>query len=273
MTFRGALLAGTAALLMSSASAFAADLGGMKGGSIKDGGYVQAEPHARLGGLYLRGDFGWASQDIGSMYEPPAYELSNKSISSTTMWGAGIGYYFSRNVRGDLTLDWRNNADVRGSVTDGLATVQGERQFGVKNLVGLMNVYYDFDLRSHFTPYIGVGLGFARNTTSSGSVAISGCDALDALGQPACQADFEGATKWNAAGALMAGFSAKLHDRLHLDAGYRFLYLGDSHTGDIRITRAVGSTVTGPGPTSTPDPFVYDQHAHEVRVGLRWDIK
>ena len=272
MKLRGALLAGTAALLLSSVSAFAADLGGMKGGSIKDGGYVQAQPHQRLGGLYLRGDFGWASQDLGSMYEPPAYELSNTSIGSTTMWGAGVGYYFSRNVRADFTMDWRREAEARGSVLDSLATVQGERQFGIKNMVGLFNVYYDFDLRSHFTPYIGVGLGFARNTTTAGSVVISGCDAVDPLtGGPACSADFDGATKWNAAGALMAGFSAKLHDRLHLDAGYRFLYLGDSHTCDIRITRT--AIPVGPAPDTTPDPFVFDQYAHEVRVGLRWDIK
>ena len=141
-------------------------------------------------------------------------------------------------------------------------------------MVALANVYYDFDLRSHFTPYLGVGLGFARNSTSSGSVVISGCDAIDPItGGVACSADFDGRTKTNAAGALMAGFSAKLRDRLHFDAGYRFLYLGDSHTGDIRITRAAGSTVTGPAPSSTPDPFVFDQFAHEFRVGLRMDLK
>ena len=45
--------------------------------------------------------------------------------------------------------------------------------FGVKNMVALANLYYDFDTRSHFTPYLGVGLGFARNTTSAGHVNIA----------------------------------------------------------------------------------------------------
>jgi opacity protein-like surface antigen len=265
------MLASAAMLLMSSASGMAADLGGMKGGSIKDG-YAPAHVYEASRGIYLRGDYGWASQDLGSMYEPPNYNLSQVSIANTHMFGLGLGYYFSANVRGDVTFDWRRSADARGSVNDHLATVQGERQFSIKNMVTLANLYYDFDTRSHFTPYIGVGLGFSRNTTSSGSVVISGCDAIDPLtGTPACSADFDGKTKTSAAGALMAGFSAKLKDRLHFDAGYRFLYMGDSHTGDIRITRT--AVPVGPAPTSTPDPFVNDQFAHEFRVGLRWDIK
>lgn len=259
MNIRGALLAGAAAILMSSASAMAADLGGMKGGSIKDG-YVAAEPsHGRISGLYLRGDFAWASQDLSGIYEPPAYDLHSTSIGSTMSWGGGVGYYFSKNVRADFTLDWRRAADVTGTVSDTTATVQGERQFSVKNMVGLFNVYYDFDLRSHFTPYLGVGLGFARNTTSAGTVAVT-CGT--------CTVDFDGATEWNAAAAVMAGFSARLHDRLHLDAGYRFLYMGDAHTGDIRV--ACASVCTS---ATSADPKVSDLTAHELRVGLRWDIK
>jgi opacity protein-like surface antigen len=257
------MLAGAAMLLMSTASGMAADLGGMKGGSIKDG-YAPAHVYEAGRGIYLRGDYGWASQDLGSMYEPPNYNLSQVSIANTHMFGLGLGYYFSANVRGDVTFDWRRSADARGSVTDTSATVQGERQFSIKNMVTLANLYYDFDTRSHFTPYIGVGLGFSRNTTSAGHVELSGCQAA------LCSAEFDGKTKTSAAGALMAGFSAKLKDRLHFDAGYRFLYMGDSHTGDIRITRAVPA----PGaPDGSPDPFVYDQFAHEFRVGLRWDIK
>ncbi len=262
MTNRGLILAGLAAVLLGSASAQAADLGGMRGGSIKDG-YVPQMVDNVGARWYLRGDYSHAWQGLGSMTEPPNYDLTMTSIANTNSFGFGIGHYFSKSVRGDITLDWRRDAAARGSVNDGVATVQGERQFGISNMVALANLYYDFDTRSHFTPYIGVGLGFARNTTKAGTVALSGCQLLT------CSADFEGATSTNAAAALMTGFSARLHDRLHLDAGYRFLYLGNAHTGDIRITRPVGDT----GPTSSPDPIVHDLHAHEFRVGLRWDIK
>ncbi len=273
MSKRGTILAGLALALMSTVSASAADLGGMKGGSMKDDGYMPAmqQPHAR--GLYLRGDFAWAHQDLGSIYEPPAYTLSTPSIESTPSWGLGVGRYFSNNVRGDLTFDWRSEAKVRGTVGDQLATVMGEREFGVKNLVALANIYYDFDTRSHFTPYLGVGLGFARNTTTAGRVNVvaHATDPCFVVTVGTCTAEFDGATKTNVAGALMAGFSAKLHDRLHLDAGYRFLYMGNAHTGDIRTTYTpvVGVPVNG----TTADPLVNDLIAHEFRVGIRWDIK
>ena len=57
MKIKGKALAAIAALLMSSAGVMAADLGGMKGGSIKDGGYSPAQVHETQRGIYLRGDF------------------------------------------------------------------------------------------------------------------------------------------------------------------------------------------------------------------------
>ena len=50
--------------------------------------------------------------------------------------------------------------------------------------------------------------------------------------------------------------------RLHLDVGYRFLYLGDAHTGESRRRRP-----------ATPGPRLDDVTAQEIRVGLRWDIR
>jgi len=92
-------------------------------------------------------------------------------------------------------------------------------------------------------------------------------------------ANFGDDSNWSAAGALMAGFSFRIDrgghapvsikdqpmaaepGRLHLDVGYRFLYLGDVHTGGI-----VGSV-------PTPGPRLDDLTAQEIRVGLRWDIR
>lgn len=274
MTIRGPLLAALAAVLLSSASAVAADLGGMKGGSMKDTDYMPAMHQPTMAKFYIRGDYSHAWQAVGSMYEPPIYDLTNVGLANTNSWGLGVGYYFSKNVRGDFTLDMRRQAEAYGSVIDDHATVMGERRFGIKNTVGLFNVYYDFDTRSHFTPYLGVGLGFARNTTSAGHVNVI-AHATDACVDPlvaTCEATFDGATKWSAAGAVMAGFSARLADRFHIDAGYRFLYLGGARTGDI-MTRSVdvatGTVTNG----SSSDPIVRDMSAHEFRVGLRMDIR
>ena len=263
--FGRSVLAASTLVLMSAAGAYAADL---NGGSIKDSGYMPPMA-SRAAALYLRGDFSAGSTEFGSITEPPAYTHSDARISSSRFGGGGIGYYFSPSVRGDLTLDGSNTASARGTVLDGVATLQGERQFGVRHLVGLANLYYDFDTRTRFTPYLGVGLGFAHNTASAGSVNIVGCD-TGSTGAPNCAATIGSSTKTNAAGALMAGFSAKLADRWSLDAGYRFLYLGDAQTGDIQITRAV--PVAG-APNSTPSITVHDMYDHQFRVGLRMDVR
>jgi opacity protein-like surface antigen len=126
--------------------------------------------------------------------------------------------------------------------------------------VFLANLYYDIDLRSRFTPYIGVGIGFAYNRTTTGTVADT------------CGCGFTGVTiasdsKWTAAGALMGGFSFAMRDRLHIDAGYRYLMLGDAHTGLIT------GTVAGGGGGQSGDPVIKDMWSHEFRVGLRYDIR
>jgi hypothetical protein len=61
--------------------------------------------------------------------------------------------------------------------------------------------------------------------------------------------------KDSSVGATMPG-------RLHLDMGYRFLYLGDASTG-----HAIG--VAPP----TPGPRLEDITAHEFRIGLRYDLR
>jgi opacity protein-like surface antigen len=267
MTLLRASIVGAVLLAGSPFAADAADLNGKMGG-MKDGGYAAPVQAPRpMGGIYLRGDYTYAWKDLGSMYEPPAYELTQIGIDNGSAFGFGVGYHFSHNVRGDVTFDFGREADTYGAVLDGAATVQGVRRFGIKSNVALFNLYYDFDKGSRFSPYLGVGLGVAWNKTSGGFVDIAA--AYPCVSNPTpCAATFDGAKKTNAAGALMAGFTSKITDRLSLDAGYRFLYLGDARTGDIVITNP------NPGdPTGSPDPKVNDLHQHELRVGLRWDIK
>jgi opacity protein-like surface antigen len=142
--------------------------------------------------------------------------------------------------------------------------------FDFKSSVILANLYYDFRPYERFTPYIGVGLGAAYHSTSGG--VFTGCGGCG---------PYDGGSNWSAAGALMAGFSVRIdrggHERisikdqpvaaepgrLHLDVGYRFLYLGDVHTGGI----------IGAGIPPTPGPRLDDVTAQEIRVGLRWDIR
>lgn len=250
---RSTLLLGVALVLGTAGSAMAADLGSYGGGSMKDGP-VAMPMEAPSRSLYIRADGAYNWFDDPSMTEAGIYTLSDTAIDGTWSFGGGVGRYFGGGFRGDLTWDHISEADAEGTLRDHAADLEGARKFGFKSDVFLANMYYDFDHGNRFTPYIGLGLGFARNKTTAGTVDTCGCGT----------ATIEEGKETHVAGAAMAGFQLKLRDRLSFDAGYRFLYLGSVETGAI-----IAPTSTAP---IAEDPTVEDIHAHQIRFGLRYDI-
>ncbi len=261
--FRASMILGAALLAGSVATASAADL---HRGSIKDS-YAPAAPvSSGPSSWYVRIDGGHGRFDDPTMIEDGRFDLTGAKIDDTWTLGGGVGYYFSKNVRADITWDHRFEADARGSIPGiGLTPFPGERKFGLKSDVVMANLYYDIDTRTRFTPYIGVGIGFAHNTTTTGSVADSCACGFNSV-------SIAGDSKWSTAGALMSGMSINVRDRMHIDAGYRFLMLGDAHTGLI-----TGNAIPAGGGPAAPaqagDPVMKDLWSHEFRVGLRWDIR
>ena len=247
------IIAGAVLLVASAAGANADYYGGMK-----DMPVATIQPAS----WYVRGDTGYSWMDAGDL-SGAITPFGSRSLDHNWAIGGGIGYYFGRGIRGDVTYDYRFKTDVHGG---GAFTTD----FDVKSSVILANLYYDFRPTERFTPYIGVGLGAANHSTSSGAIITCGGVCLP----------YDGDSNWTAAGALMAGFSIRLDrgshapvsikdgpvytepGRLHLDVGYRFLYLGDAHAGNL-----VGAVFP------TPGPRLEDVTAQEIRVGLRWDIR
>ncbi|MBX7106883.1 MAG: outer membrane beta-barrel protein [Gemmataceae bacterium] len=251
-SFRGFVMAG-AALAATSFGASAADLYGGRG-SIKDD-YI---PVARgCPSWYGRVDAGYVGYDSPAVTEIGVDDYLRTKIDDTWSIGGGIGHYFSCNVRGDITVDHRFKSDVHGFNGNNQSPVNGTHKFGYDTTTVMANVYYDFDMRSRFTPYIGVGLGWVQNSISAGT----GRGVGDFGGNPITIAAHDNG---HVAAALMTGFSLALRERLALDAGYRFVYMGSAQTGQIRNT-----TTGGLGGPSTIDEL----HAHEFRLGLRYDIR
>lgn len=257
------LLLGAALVLGSAQGALAADLGGYRGGSIKDAP-VYGAPVAPTPAVYFRLDGSYSSYDTPVVTENGIFDLTDSSIDNNWGYGGGIGMYFGRGFRGDLTVDFLRETDVTANLGDPLSDLPGVRQFGFKSTVALANIYYDFDFGNRFTPYVGVGLGFTRNKTTHGTVTDP-CGCLTGT--------IEGSSDTHVAGAAMAGFQIKLRDRLSFDAGYRFLYLGEAETGPVNATYTapVAGGHGGAGVVSQ-DPRVEDIHAHQFRLGLRYDI-
>jgi opacity protein-like surface antigen len=141
---RNSILAGAALILGASAGAQAADLYGGRQGGLKDYGYQQPAI-ASTPSIYLRIDGGIASFDRPHMVLDGTQDLTNTSIDRAWAVGGGIGTYFSQNVRGDITVDYRFKSDVKGSwLYDAggadQAVVNGVN--GLRSTVFLANAYY-----------------------------------------------------------------------------------------------------------------------------------
>jgi opacity protein-like surface antigen len=283
ISLRKAIVLGAALLAGSVTAASAADLGGYRGGSMKDSGYAPQAVQSSAPAWYFRLDGGRTSFDAPTMLEDGVADLTSTHMSKAWTAGVGIGYYFNSHVRGDLTYTRVFNSNVSGyrfdssqlnynpanpgvypdcdSAPGNQSSCHGSRQFGLKSDVFLANLYYDIDCRCGFTPYVGAGLGFVRHQTGAGHV-------IDTVNGQGVTGTIDSASSHHVAGALMAGLTYQIRDRMNIDAGYRFMYLGQTATGAVKDTVTPGQTVM-----IAPDPTVEQIHAHEFRVGLRYDFR
>lgn len=197
---------------------------------------------------YLRLDGGFVAPGEPTLASGGSTFISS-GIGDTWSLGAGVGRYLSANLRADLTAEYHFDADVRGRNTAVGATFPGPHRFGLENTILLANAYYDFNRAGTINPYLGAGLGMVHHQVNAGVTRTGGSIGSD--------------SSWSAAGALTAGFTVALTQGLQFDAGYRFLYLGDTSAGGVR--NAAGTVVAGPS--------VDDIYAHEFRFGVRWDVR
>ncbi len=247
-TFRGAL--SLASLLVSAAAIFpagasAADLYGAHG-------YTPMPVTSTAPSFYFRLDGGFAGYDNPAIYQAGARQAGDTDFDGSWGIGGGAGYYFTQNIRADVTVEHRFEADVVSSKNGG--RLNSSSRFGVDTTLVMLNAYYDFDNRSFFTPYIGVGLGVANNSISDGATTFRGGTGSIA-----------GEDTTSVAGAFMAGFSVALLNNLKFDSGYRFLYLGTADSGPVKYQ----GSLTGTGQKVSLEEI----HAHEVRFGLRYDFR
>lgn len=208
--------------------------------------------------------------------------------------GAGVGYYFGNGWRMDATVEKRSKDDFRINGSDqwetwdddgagGYAVVDSEPNGTADTLtrvdmneagkldgtVWLANLYYDFANRGGFTPYVGAGLGFvwheiSRNNTTSFSTCDNqggpptGCEA-GTYTSTGSNSSSDRADKVSLAAAAMAGFSYDLTEITAIDVGYRYLYLQGTDAvldvGEAQTRVEIG-----------------DQHVHQLRAGLRFNV-
>jgi opacity protein-like surface antigen len=183
-------------------------------------------------GWYVRGDLGWRFGTIGDVnatIDPGSNKLGDGFTA-----GAGVGIK-TRFLRTDFTIDYASPAKYTGSVV-----APSDVSAKIQSLNFLFNGYLDLGTWHRLTPYIGAGAGAALVTVNDFQST-----ALPASGDH---------SQWNFAYAGMAGVAWAVAPNVQIDIGYRYLNVGDAHSG-------------GPGEVTFKSVA-----GHEVRVGLRWSF-
>ena len=121
----------------------------------------------------------------------------------------------------------------------------------------LANAYVDLGTWNNFTPFVGAGVGFSRNTIHSFTDTCVVC----AGGSVATGAD---ASKWDFAWALHAGVSYKVSKNFAIELAYRYVNLGSARSGDL-------VTYTGVNNVNNPMEFK-SLTSHDIRLGLRMNF-
>jgi opacity protein-like surface antigen len=229
-------------------------------GSIKDA------PVARPGHCYIRGDIGYSwSRDPNAKWtvtdaDPlsPTFgtfltdSVTNTSLENVWLFEGGFGCGSgSRGLRGEIMLGYHGKRDFEGTPGPWLPPpgVVDPMHTSIKTTTLMFNAYYDLGNMRGFVPYLGAGVGFARNEM----------DGVYFTNNAALINTIEGKDTWALAWSLMAGVGYQISDRLVLDFGYRYLDMGHARSG----------TIDSAGFTNPP-VRIDDISAHEFKIGLRY---
>lgn len=200
---------------------------------------------------YIRADIGYkiyAEPSLGRTGE----EWINSAADHTGLVGGGVGYRWNDSLRTDLTLDYEFPTNIDGNAPCGGcgAGLYSAESADLSVWTVLFNGYFDIGTWSGFTPYVGAGVG----------ASYVKVDNVAFVNPNGATGTYEGDEKWNFSWALMAGTSYEVSENLAIDAGYRYLHIGEGKT----------KPVNGNGITA---PIQYkDLAAHEFRMGVRYSL-
>ncbi len=193
----------------------------------------------------------YARIDTGGSFSTNAGKDVAVDIGSSPIVGVGVGAKLLPFLRTDVTLSYRPGYSFAAPPTP-IEPPGTTGRGDVKTLAALVNAYYDLPSFAGFTPYVGGGVGIARNEV--------GTTTLSANANGATVATLSGSTTTQFAWQASAGASYSILPAVALDVGYRYFDAGEGRSG---------STVTIGGASAAFPVQRGNIHAHEVQVGIR----
>jgi len=217
-------------------------------------------------GAYLRADAGFGqlrARSASSTFTTPlpGFQIEATRLDHAPLLGLGAGYQFNEFVRADLTGEYRGSASysARASYADptncGSARCADAYAGAFRSMAVMGNVYGQIGSWFDVTPFIGLGLGFARTSFAPLSLAADG---VHGAGRA------QGVSQIRPAFALMAGGAWDLSSTVKIEAGYRYMILGSARSGAM-----VCAPATGPCAGQVQKIGLA---SHDLRIGLRYGL-
>lgn len=172
--------AGAVAIVVSSTAVYAADMPAPPPEMI----YLPA-PCCGAGGWYLRGDIGIGVQTFSefdftqtnpAFVWPSNWQIVQKDIQDTAIFGLGVGYVVNNWLRVDVTGEYRTEAAFKATgsysgvanfcnppLGGGVGTCFDVNSGNISSSVFMANAYVDLGTWWCLTPFIGAGVGGAYN--------------------------------------------------------------------------------------------------------------
>lgn len=209
--------------------------------------------------------------ELGYAYATPASKLKHGEPSATGSntanltsvkrkfdHSSGAKLAFGKqygDFRGEMEYLYVGKQDIKPAAYSSQAIDFSKSKMNVKSHALMLNGYYDVTkLHSHITPYVGFGIGAARNEISE-ELRISKSDGtvVDRIA---------GTNKNKFAYNVMLGAKVKATDSLFLNVGYKYIDLGKLEGSKI-VTQLNGNKLTG-----TVDNLSGHNRQHMFMVGV-----
>lgn len=205
-----------------------------------------AEPYVRLGvgaDGSLPATFG--DRDCDAVAPPALFGCGDgrngEPLQATGSFGtsvgldAGVGYRFNSWLRGEALLNYRPSYQYSGQANFLGGGSPQPLEADLSSVAGFGVGYVDLPRLGRVQPYLGAGVGVARNRISSVEYRFPSLpgDASTTIA---------GGTHTGVAWLLTAGLAVPLRERLSMDLAYRYTDLGRVQTdaGNATIERATG---------------------------------
>jgi opacity protein-like surface antigen len=209
-------------------------------------------------GWYLRGNVGLGINSAYKLeYLPNPANVGNgfvfeqNSNADTFFLGGGVGYALNNWLRIDGTAEYRARTQVNARGIYDPITAQGDAYQGyLKSWVFLTNAYVDLGTWNCFTPFVGAGVGAARNQLA---------DFIDTVIGQTGHGFGRNTSEWHLAWALHAGVAYNVTKAFKVELAYRYLNIG-----------SITDTIDCVGGCN-PDSYKFSNlHSHDIMLGFRW---